>query len=318
MRFPLLPVLFAFSGVFPVLVPADTATIPPSADASLFQLNSDFNFGGDETFPAGTLGDMIPEIANARGLFKFDIAGAVPAGSTITGASLTMRVTRSPGSAVNSSFALYKVFQDWGEGTGSGGGAGGRTALAGEVTWNSRFHGGATWDEGGGEIGGDFAEEASATRAVAGVGTYIFTFNNCGVEAVQSMLDSAESNFGWALVSLAEGTRFTARRWASRENANPPLLAITFTPPVLPGPVESPRILSFILDDGNGMTTLTFNREAGLVHRLERKISLNDPTWKMMGELPPIVQDSVGMFEFVKSIENEGYWRICARRGSPP
>lgn len=319
MRFPSPLVVIVLVATIHAKAFADTVTIPPSADACLFELNSNYNFGSATSVPAGTLGNMAPGLNNARALFKFDIASAIPAGSMITAASLTMRVTRAPTGAVNSSFALHSVFVDWGEGTGiTEAQLEGRAALPGEVTWNSRFHGGETWGEPGGQIDGDFSEDPSATRVVAGVGFYLFNFDATGVADVQGMLDNPAGNFGWILRTLSEETQFTARRWATRENANPPVLSITFAPPVSPPPVRPPQILSFVRDDGNGSTVIRFTREAGLMHRLECKVSLADSGWQTVQVQPPILEDSEGLFMFEKSVQDEGFWRVIAAYPASP
>jgi len=51
-----------------------------------------------------------------RGVLAFDIAGSIPAGSTITGVTLSMNMSRAP-ITVAYPVELHKLLADWGEGT---------------------------------------------------------------------------------------------------------------------------------------------------------------------------------------------------------
>ena len=51
-----------------------------------------------------------------RGVLAFDIAGSIPAGSTITGVTLSMNMSRTP-ITVAYPVELHKLLADWGEGT---------------------------------------------------------------------------------------------------------------------------------------------------------------------------------------------------------
>ncbi len=59
-----------------------------------------------------------------RALLAFDISANVPAGSTIDSATLTLTLN-NVGPGVNNNMPLYRLTENWGEGTsnGSGGGA---------------------------------------------------------------------------------------------------------------------------------------------------------------------------------------------------
>ena len=88
---------------------------------------------------AGTDGVGSPR----RGLIEFDIAGNVPAGSTINAVQLTLFLGQVAGSDTTPrTIELHRLTADWGEGTtGSGstmiGGTGqGFQANAGDATWN--------------------------------------------------------------------------------------------------------------------------------------------------------------------------------------
>ena len=81
-----------------------------------------------------------------RGLIAFDIAGNIPAGSTIDEVILTMHM--SLGTSGSTPYTLHRVQSDWGEGTsdsgtgsiGSGAGGGmGAPATPSDATWMHSF-----------------------------------------------------------------------------------------------------------------------------------------------------------------------------------
>ena len=69
---------------------ASSVTLTPARDTALFSENADYNLGASDLI-VGTTGRFDQ---NARSLIYFDVASAVPAGSTITGVSFRDRITR--------------------------------------------------------------------------------------------------------------------------------------------------------------------------------------------------------------------------------
>ena len=56
-----------------------------------------------------------------RSVVAFDVAGAVPAGSTVTGVTLTLTlVAWSQNNQATQTHTLHRVLADWGEGTSMG------------------------------------------------------------------------------------------------------------------------------------------------------------------------------------------------------
>jgi hypothetical protein len=168
----------------------------------------------------------------------------VPAGSTITGASVTLQLTKAPGGAgsVAENFTLSALLADWGEGTsnaGSPGGAG-ATSTTGDATWLHRFYDTSAWTT----PGGDYSSIVSASQALAGPGSYTFSSPELAAD-VQNWLDDAASNFGWILrgdETLVDGT-LGAKEFASREHATVsyrPTLTVTYT-------IPEPAILAPVL-----------------------------------------------------------------------
>ncbi|MDG2123558.1 MAG: DNRLRE domain-containing protein, partial [Verrucomicrobiales bacterium] len=187
------------------------------ADTSLWELNPSFNFGAQSDVPSGTLGPMAG-LAKSRLLVKFDLA-ELPSGVVIDGATLRLSVVISPSGRANSVFEMRRVVFDWGEGNKKGAEPGGAEATAGEATWEHRLHPSTEWDDPGGDIGTDFAQDSSAEATVFDLGTYEFEFNAAGIADLVAMLADSDQNFGWAIISRSEGTAKTARRWATRENS---------------------------------------------------------------------------------------------------
>ena len=168
-----------------------------------------------------------------RALMKFDVAGAIPEGSTITSASLKMTLVaeHSNGQTVT----VHKVLADWGEAGSNGFGGNGDLAQTGDVTWLQRFYPdtGTNWLT----PGGDFIATVSASRIIGpGLTTYTWNSTTQSVADVQSWLDNPATNHGWMLKGN-EVSMTTAKKFASREYeiaSKRPTLTIIYTPPPPP------------------------------------------------------------------------------------
>jgi hypothetical protein len=174
-----------------------------------------------------------------RGVLAFDIAGNIPAGSTITGVSLSMNMSRTP-SDTNRTVELHVLLADWGEGTSNapleeGDGA---PATTNDATWRHRFFDTIFWTI----QGGDFSGTVSASQSVGAIGEYVWSSAPM-VTDVQSWLDNPANNFGW-LVLGDESDIATAKRFDTRESTNPPVLSIEYTPAPTPTPTPGPIQLS--------------------------------------------------------------------------
>jgi hypothetical protein len=216
-------------------VNAATISIMPSKDNTLYQYvpaDGDRSNGAGFHFFAGenAMGEL------RRGVLAFDVAGRIPAGSTITAVSLSMNMSMTPAGA--RTVELHKLLADWGEGTshapsGEGDGA---PATPNDATWRHRFFDTIFWTT----QGGDFSATVSASQSVGGIGQYTWSSAQM-VADVQSWLDNPASNFGW-LVLGDESAAATAKRFDTRESASPPVLTIEFIlgPRVLPTPRPHP------------------------------------------------------------------------------
>lgn len=161
-----------------------------------------------------------------RALLRFDLA-AIPAGSTITGVSLTLVASQTQGPATD--VGLHPLLADWGEGASSSSGGGGAPAQPGDATWIHSFFPTSLWAA----PGGDFAASPSGVQSVFEPGTYIWESTASLVEDVQSWLETPGANFGWAIMGR-EDVNGTAKRFESREAAemgNRPVLRVEYVVP---------------------------------------------------------------------------------------
>ena len=212
---------------------AVTINLNPTKDNTLYQYvatDGDRSNGvGSHLFAGGTDNGLL-----RRGVMAFDIAGNIPAGSTINSVSLRMNMSRTRSDTART-IGLYKLLTDWGEGTSNaefeeGAGA---PATTNDATWRHRFFSTSFWAT----QGGDFSTTLSASTSVGAIGFYTWSSPQLTAD-VQSWLGTPASNFGWIIVGV-EGSSETAKRFDTRESANPPVLTIDYTPPAgAPQPVS--------------------------------------------------------------------------------
>src|SRR6266508_6305444 len=152
-----------------------------------------------------------------RGVVAFDIAGSIPPGSTITGVSLSMHMSRTLFETAQT-VELHRLLADWGEGTSDASGqeGGGAPATTNDATWRHRFYSAIFWTT----QGADFSATVSASQSVGVIGDYTWSSLQM-VADVQSWLNTPATNFGW-LVKGDESTSITAMRFDTRESASPP------------------------------------------------------------------------------------------------
>src|SRR5438034_4831089 len=135
----------ALSCVGAGLADAAMISINPSKDNTLYEYvpaNGDVSNGAGFHFFTGiTVTDLI-----RRGVLAFDIAGNILPGSTITGVSLSMNMSRTIDATARTT-ELHKLLADWGEGTSiapepEGQGA---PATPNDATWRHRFYDTIFW-----------------------------------------------------------------------------------------------------------------------------------------------------------------------------
>jgi hypothetical protein len=207
---------------------ADTVLIGPDRDNTLYEdpEGAASNGAGPNFFAGQTLMNT-----SRRGVIHFDIAAAIPAGSTITDATLTLHVSRT--STGTEAVTLHRLLSDWGEGTSVAFDEGGRggPSTDGDATWIHTFFQDRFWQN----PGGDFDPQQSVLALVGGVGFFTWSTSegDPGIAPdIQSWLDHPSTNFGW-LVQGDESFPQAAKRFDSRENPDEtlrPVLSITYTP----------------------------------------------------------------------------------------
>ena len=288
-------------------VVGEEVTLGPVADTCLWEFDADFNFGAQTDLPAGTLA-VQGDRARSRALFRFDFS-SLPNISSVISAQLNVTVTRSPPAAANSTFALHRVLKPWREGTKSGEIPGGANATAGETTWNQRLHGETLWETPGGQMGIDFGAAVSGSAIIRGNGRYEFQLTTQGLADVQSMRTDPSSNYGWILITQAEGTAKTARRFGSREHASSaPELVISFAPPF------TVPLVNALFDTEAEEVVITVSALASASYRLERALSESPNTWVTVAQETPMETASLPLRASTAGLE-VAFFRVT---GSPP
>ncbi len=200
-----------------------TALIVSSRDNTLYDsATGAISYGAGSQMVVGrTAGGAI-----RRGLIAFDVAGALPASATITGATLRLYNEMTTSSAVTVS--LHRATSNWGEGTSTTPANAGQGAPStpNDATWIHTFFPGSNWAT----PGGDFVAVASASTSVGASGA-AYTWSSSQLLAdVQAWRMNPASNFGW-VVRANEATFPTAKGFGTKENSDPnfaPHLIVTY------------------------------------------------------------------------------------------
>jgi hypothetical protein len=208
---------------------ADVVTLSVTSDTFIAGSGPDAlegnNGGADTLLTAGQ--DLHGNIH--RALFQFDLS-SIPSGSIVT--SVVFSETTQPATrSFSATFGLFAIQAEWVEGTG-GGGPKGSAAASGEVNWNDRMLGVASWTN----PGGDFDATALADTLVDSFAT--FQWSGSGLLAtVQGWIGNPSGNHGLLLKDEAEsgGSIF---HFGSREGGSPATLTIGYTLPAPPPPPQ--------------------------------------------------------------------------------
>lgn len=197
-------------------------------DNTIYQANTGNSNGAGISMAVGTTNTAT--YSSNRGLIAFSFPSSIPIGSIITNAELNINVSQvaSPTSTIPINHYMHKLLQNWGEGTSNAGSTGiGVPATAGDATWLNSFHPSTSWNSNG----GDFTLNPSAVLPITGIGVY--TWNTPGMVAdLQEWLNVPSSNHGW-LFKSTEDAAAQARRYDTKESANPPELIIDFDEPII-------------------------------------------------------------------------------------
>lgn len=215
----------AVIGLSGTLARADVALLGSAKDNTLYESTTGALSNGAGS---GMFAGLTGQPAKRRALVAFDLS-TIPAGSTITGVTLTLHMTQ--GSAAAFPISLHRATSTWGEGTsnanaGPGGGGGGAPAATGDATWLHRFSPATPWLSAGGDFG-----PSSAVSSVAGLGTYTWS-TTAMIADVQGWLNGTSVNAGWVILG-DESTPGSAKRFGTREAAaaDRPVLQVQYSVP---------------------------------------------------------------------------------------
>ena len=183
---------------------ADTISLRPVADTTLFETAPNNNLGHEPTLVVGTTNKGLRD----RALVRFDVAGKVPAGVVVISAQLTINVVKeSDITAKNSSFELRRFLVSWVEGTKTGlTGAPAR----GECTWRARSAPDTFWAQPGAAETNEYSAASTPILPISTTGTFTFHSTPALVADVQAWLDHPETNFGWLIRNDSESVAGTS------------------------------------------------------------------------------------------------------------
>jgi hypothetical protein len=264
---------------------SDVVVLNPAADTTLIGAAPNNNNGGQIFVNAG----VTQNGPTNRGLFRFDIAAGVPAGSKITRAELTLEVVHQPPTDgyKEAAFDLHRLLEPWGEGSKTNSSSPpspnpglGEPATTNEATWNARFAFTTNlWAVPGAAATSDYVPAVSSSQFVYGLVNSPYTFESTPlmIADVQLWLDHPGNNFGWILKADDEGVKWTACRFGSREDPqNAPLLTVEYEPGI-----------DQVQVSGNQFT-LTFAAQAGQSYTVEFRDSLTVGSgWSMLTNIGP-------------------------------
>ena len=255
---------------------ADSVTLPPSADTSLFENEPDNNLGASLSLVSGanTSGFRIRE------LMRFDFTGQIPTNAIVQSVTLVVYVVTVPGNGggTASVFDLHRLLVDWNEGIGTGNM--GSPANTNETTWNDRFYPDIGWTVPGGGISNDFSATVSASLLWDGIGTYTYNSTPNLVADVQQWVSNPATNFGWMFISESENVMQTARRLGSRESGSTvPALTVQFTLPV------SAPVIQNVQASG-GAIQFGFSLAAGQACTVQYSGSVSPGSWQTLTNIP--------------------------------
>jgi hypothetical protein len=266
---------------------AATVVLVPVADTTLSERYPENNFGAMTFFNSGTTQNSNYN----RGLLRFDVAAALPADAKIVSATLTVEVVGEPNEEFPSArFNLHRMLVPWGEGTKTNppfGGLGqGSPATSGEATWTHRLALTTnSWTQPGAASGIDFVSASSAGVTIGGVDQSPYTILNTAalVADLQLWRDHPPTNHGWVLLCQQETTKFTARRFGSREDSeNAPQLVITY--------LIAPQIQQ--IQKNGSQISLHFLARTGQNYEIQFRDSLTEGDWQFLTGVGPFLQDT--------------------------
>lgn len=206
---------------------ADTVVLVPVRDNTLFNIDPPASNGQGPSIFSGRTGAGGGSTVQ-RAVIDFRVGGIVPAGSTITGATLTLTLEQASFLGNPETHTLHRIMSEWGEGISQGFGGTGAPPETDDATWLHTFYPDQFWTS----PGGDFDATVSSSIVIGTVPgvQHVFPSTPQMVADVQGWLDDPSQAFGWVVVG-GEADVATAKRFESRESADPsqaPVLTVTY------------------------------------------------------------------------------------------
>ncbi len=229
--------------------------ITSDRDNNIFDEDPDQSNGAGEAMRAGVNNNGYLR----RGLLHFDVAGNVPAGSTITYTDLMM-TCRQHTDGDPEATTLQTMTNDWGEGISDDGGMSATgNAEPDDATWWYNFYDFSPWASWGGDF--DTAIVSSADVTVAGQ-NYTWPFTTAMQTNVQDWLDDGANNYGWMVRGneTYDGSG-TVKQFYTREIATPdyrPQLTIRYVPSEIPDPIGYNDTFWLVGDEAGGGVTCVY------------------------------------------------------------
>ena len=225
--------------------PTQNLTLTTGKDNTIYEEATDNSNGAGAWIFAGAIANG--DGPNRRALVSFNLS-MIPAGATVTNATLTLKMDKTIAAAY--SFSLHKLLVDWGEGTANATANEGAGVAASntDATWLKPFFGQATtWDT----PGGDFDIAKSATTSVNLDANYTWSAPQMAYD-VNTWLAAPTTNFGWLLKADDEALFPTAKRFASFQatlSSTRPKLALTYVPATVPSHRRSWELANYYVGE---------------------------------------------------------------------
>ena len=202
----------------------NTVNIFPSKDNTIYQGASN-NSNGLGTRLVTGLSSIWPGM-KTRALLRFDVNGNVPFGSHITNANLSMNCASVTGTQSAITLSLYRMLDDWGEGTSAATliPSLGVAATTNDATWINNLYPSSNWST----TGGAYFPLSSASTIVAGPALYAWS-NTRMINDLQTWLNDPSTNKGWVLRTNETGANQEKLFNSKDDVSNKPTLAITYT-----------------------------------------------------------------------------------------
>jgi hypothetical protein len=136
--------------------------------------------------------------------------GAIPAGSTVTGASITFHVTDFTNST---GYSIYEMKSAWTEGG---------------ATWNN-YKSGTSWQIPGAEGSNDRGSTVLGTVNPTATGTFTVNLNQNGLAVIQNCINDSATNHGLIIANGSTNNGLGISSSEASTEANRPELTITYT-----------------------------------------------------------------------------------------